>query len=429
LHAATPLAKRDEHYSRGLQSQPASPKLFGSLPVCMVLQRKAACACGGGCPSCTKVESPKTIQAKLRVSTPNELAVSQPGDTLEVEADRVANQIMGMSEPRLHQDENGPDVKRMSEPTPIDSKHSVPKHFVTDLGSGQPLDLATRGFMEPRFGRDFSEVRVHTDEHAAESAQAVNALAYTLGSDIVFARHQFSPHTAAGKQLLAHELTHVAQQRSGLQQVIQRRGESPRCPMIGVPPTAATPTQRNAGYCNAFNCHPTNPWLHCACNVSSCIPLAITALRGQGWRGDLYYWHLDQIVSAAGHTGGIYKNLARDKANFYEDVNECFYNNWRLGYAHMYEVGTSPNPAWNTAKTACPIGGENTRGCSDAQVVAEWSPVGCGTGRRALPRPSPLPRGPVRRARRAPAQPVTHRTAARWHGGPPAPRPRRDRAG
>jgi hypothetical protein len=77
---------------------------------------------------------------------------------------------------------------------------------------GQPLDTKTRGFFEPRFGHDFSHVRVHTDPVAAESASQVNALAYTFGRNIVFGTNQFAPETATGRQLLAHELTHVAQQ-------------------------------------------------------------------------------------------------------------------------------------------------------------------------------------------------------------------------
>ncbi len=78
--------------------------------------------------------------------------------------------------------------------------------------SGQPLDAQTREFMEPRFGHDFSQVRVHTDARAAESARAVNALAYTVGRDVVFGMSQYAPGTMKGKRLLAHELTHVVHQ-------------------------------------------------------------------------------------------------------------------------------------------------------------------------------------------------------------------------
>ena len=79
--------------------------------------------------------------------------------------------------------------------------------------SGRPLDPATRAYMEPRFGHDFGRVRVHSDAKAAESARAVNALAYTVGRDVVFGAGQYAPTTSAGRRLVAHELTHVVQQR------------------------------------------------------------------------------------------------------------------------------------------------------------------------------------------------------------------------
>ncbi len=78
--------------------------------------------------------------------------------------------------------------------------------------TGQPLERETRAFMEPRFGYDFSRVRVHTDEAAARSAQEVNALAYTVGPHVVFGAGQYAPATAEGHKLLAHELTHTVQQ-------------------------------------------------------------------------------------------------------------------------------------------------------------------------------------------------------------------------
>jgi hypothetical protein len=77
---------------------------------------------------------------------------------------------------------------------------------------GQSLDAATRAFMEPRFGHDFSQVRVHTGSKAAESALAVNALAFTVGREVVFGAGQYAPHSPAGRRLLAHELAHTAQQ-------------------------------------------------------------------------------------------------------------------------------------------------------------------------------------------------------------------------
>lgn len=78
--------------------------------------------------------------------------------------------------------------------------------------SGQPLDGETRRFMESRFEHDFSNVRVHEDARASESARMVNALAYTVGHSVVFGKGQYNPRTSAGRELIAHELTHVVQQ-------------------------------------------------------------------------------------------------------------------------------------------------------------------------------------------------------------------------
>ncbi len=79
---------------------------------------------------------------------------------------------------------------------------------------GKPLDAETRSLMEPRFGFDFSSVRVHNDETAAKAARAVSANAYTSGNHIAFGGEKYSPTTSNGRSLLAHELTHVIQQAS-----------------------------------------------------------------------------------------------------------------------------------------------------------------------------------------------------------------------
>jgi hypothetical protein len=93
------------------------------------------------------------------------------------------------------------------------SKFGIPSIVQEVLHSrGQPLDAPVRGFFEPRFGHDFSKVRVHTDGRAAESARFVDALAYTVGKHLVFGAGHYSPSTLAGGRLLAHELTHIVQQ-------------------------------------------------------------------------------------------------------------------------------------------------------------------------------------------------------------------------
>jgi hypothetical protein len=90
-----------------------------------------------------------------------------------------------------------------------------PVHDVVGKGGGSPLDAKTRSFMEAQIGHDFSDVRVHTGGKASESATSVQAHAYTVGTDIVFGSGQYRPGTPSGDRMLAHELTHVVQQRSG----------------------------------------------------------------------------------------------------------------------------------------------------------------------------------------------------------------------
>jgi hypothetical protein len=127
-----------------------------------LLQRKESqCACGGGCPRCLNHAA---LQPKLAIST--------PGDIYEQEADRV----MRMAEPQVQRQALTitPLVQRQAEDgAGIDAQPIVNDVLRT---SGQPLDAATRAFMEPRFGHDFSRVRVHTDMRTAESARAVDAL-------------------------------------------------------------------------------------------------------------------------------------------------------------------------------------------------------------------------------------------------------------
>jgi Domain of unknown function (DUF4157) len=98
--------------------------------------------------------------------------------------------------------------------TSLMEEERSPVHDVISSG-GRPLDPDMRADMESRLGHDFSDVRVHDDSAAAASATAVNAHAYTVGSNVVFQRDRYDPSTQEGKTTLAHELTHVVQQRSG----------------------------------------------------------------------------------------------------------------------------------------------------------------------------------------------------------------------
>jgi outer membrane protein OmpA-like peptidoglycan-associated protein len=156
------------------------------------------------------------------------LTVSSPGDQFEEEADRVAEQVMRMPEPHLQRacacggecpecrkEHSGrQEVQRLRLQAQDTGETAAPPIVGEVLASpGLPLSPAARAFMEPRFGHDFSRVRVHTDARAAESARAVQAKAYTVGRRIVFGEGQYGS-TDESRRLLAHELTHVVQQSS-----------------------------------------------------------------------------------------------------------------------------------------------------------------------------------------------------------------------
>lgn len=158
---------------------------------------------------------PSMIQTKL--------AINQPGDEYEQEADRVAEQVMRMPDHVLQRkcdrcDENEEKVLQAKMSTgqlPVTQDQTIPSLVQKVLRSpSQPLDKETRAFMEPRFGYDFSKVRVHADTQASESARVLNARAYTIRQNIVFREGEYMPGMEKGRKLLAHELVHVVQQAS-----------------------------------------------------------------------------------------------------------------------------------------------------------------------------------------------------------------------
>lgn len=187
----------------------------------------------------------RLIQAQLKVE--------QPGDKFEQQADQMAEVVMRMSEsqmkPREEKDENlnRQPVKEEKEirEQPIEENEEklqqqpeeeneevsiatkqVPGHspiVTTKLqakintlrGNGKPLSRSERSFFESRFHQDFSQVRIHNDSQASETARAITARAITVGRDIVFGAGEYEPHSAGGRQLLAHELTHTLQQKQG----------------------------------------------------------------------------------------------------------------------------------------------------------------------------------------------------------------------
>lgn len=144
------------------------------------------------------------------------LKIGRPGDVYEREADQVADEVMSMGEPgvRTFDGEVGTiQTKKESGHSAGNAYGSAP-HGIIPGGGGRPLSKSTRAFFEDRMGSDLSDVRVHTDAGASESARALNATAFTHGSDIFFGEGRYQPETTDGRRLLAHELTHVAQQEA-----------------------------------------------------------------------------------------------------------------------------------------------------------------------------------------------------------------------
>ena len=137
-----------------------------------------------------------------------------PGDRFEQEADHVADAVVrGESSRSAGAPSPVSTLQRASDGRSgavVDTDHVAP----VLRSSGQPLGEATRAQMEDRLGFDFSGVRVHADAEAAQSARAVGARAYTIGSDVVFGAGEYAPRSREGQRLIAHELTHVRQQAS-----------------------------------------------------------------------------------------------------------------------------------------------------------------------------------------------------------------------
>ncbi|HKQ31493.1 MAG TPA: DUF4157 domain-containing protein [Burkholderiales bacterium] len=197
------------------------------------------CACGGGCPRCNK---------KLPLQT--KLAVSEPGDAYESEADAVAEQVMTLPEPTVAPTTALPRLRISRTPSANASAPSrgVPSSVHDTLrSSGQPLDNTMRDFFEPRFGFDLSRVQIHTDARAAASAQAVGARAYTAGNHVVFGNGEYAPHSTSGRRLLAHELTHVAQQSRGATTLQRAPAGKSNCPPFPPPGFAALVTDSAYG--------------------------------------------------------------------------------------------------------------------------------------------------------------------------------------
>jgi hypothetical protein len=210
------------HRSQGVQlaQVPRLPQLLGNCRTGLLIQR--------ACAECAHED--EELHGKIHrgaLGIAPKLPISQPDDPFEQEADRVAARVMRMPDPGLdgiapvhgrvmRAATNGTAARPMPAADPL-----IP------TGDGRPLDSVTRTFFEPRFGADFSQVRLHTDAPAAQAAQAVSARAFTYGNHIYFGAGEYRPATGEGRHLLAHELTHVNQQTG--EPRLQRLGANPGC--------------------------------------------------------------------------------------------------------------------------------------------------------------------------------------------------------
>lgn len=184
------------------------------------------------------------------------LTINAPQDQYEREADAVADSVTKMQsgsvQPRPMQitgiqrkcsqceEEDHLQRKEIGGNRPGADKEF--ENYVAGLPSrGASLPHAVRSHFEPRFGYDFSNVKVHTDSAAARSAQSINAHAFTIGNNIVFNAGRFSPSTDPGSRLLAHELTHVVQQSAMVQPMLIQRDDGPESEPFVRDPLAVEP--------------------------------------------------------------------------------------------------------------------------------------------------------------------------------------------
>ncbi|MCX4445318.1 DUF4157 domain-containing protein [Streptomyces sp. NPDC058369] len=133
-------------------------------------------------------------------------------------ADVVGTAGMGVLQRTVGNAALGPVIQRARAAAPEQAEETEPRSPVHDViasGGGTPLDTETRTDLESRMGADFSDVRIHNDSAAHESAKGVGAHAYTVGNNVVFQRDAYDPSSSQGRTTLAHELTHVIQQRNG----------------------------------------------------------------------------------------------------------------------------------------------------------------------------------------------------------------------
>lgn len=176
------------------------------------------------------------VQQRARVGVQRQLAVGSPGDRFEREADRVADAVMSGRNARVTSaapigaqrecaacEQEDEKIRGNAQGSSLNMQADVSSAIDGARGGGQPLHGNARTFFESRFGRDFSDVRIHNTPHAHSLAGSLQARAFTVGKDIFFNRAEYAPTDERGKRLIAHELTHVVQQSQAPAPMVQRQ--------------------------------------------------------------------------------------------------------------------------------------------------------------------------------------------------------------
>jgi len=156
----------------------------------------------------------------------SQLSIGSVHDPSEAEADAMAASVLEGTGPSPFS--RGPAALRRQAAGTVPQVEAPAIVHETLASQGKPLDAVTRSLLEPRFGKDLGDVRIHTGSHADASARAVGAHAYTVGQDLVFAEGRYDPHSSAGKRLLAHELSHTLQQSEHSTPRLQREPTGPQ---------------------------------------------------------------------------------------------------------------------------------------------------------------------------------------------------------
>ncbi|WP_074856835.1 eCIS core domain-containing protein [Nitrosospira briensis] len=293
------------------------------------------------------------------------LTIGASDDPLEREADRIADEVMTVpanaainrAPPRIQRFTGSSTGKVTEAPRSVDRVLSSP---------GNPLEPDLRQDMESRFGYDFSQVRIHTDLEAEQSARDMNANAYTVENNVVFGAGQFSSRTWEGRRLIAHELTHVMQQLAPAEIGLER-GDKKKSNLYGASYDLTHTSKRIGGATNSTSDPSTNPSLQMITKaqavdrtVDGRAQLKIGTMSGIAVQRQLTAE--EQHVSSAQRAGFLSMNSAATAVSFVADLNRA-----RTAAAAERVVERFGRQLWETATEL------SSRGVRDDDRQLYWT--------------------------------------------------------